>query len=96
MQTVTMDSLGVRLRAAREKAGMTAAAASKALGFRASNVVTRWENGDNRPDPDDVVRLAAIYPDFRNGGGNGGGNGRSRPRGKATAGESACEAAARG
>jgi|GEM_PF-418522 len=61
VQTVPMETLGKRLRAARDKAGMSAAAASRALGFKASNVVTRWEIGDNRPDPEDVARLAVLY-----------------------------------
>ncbi len=60
-QTAGMDFLGARLRAARERKGMSAAAASRALGYKASNVVTRWENGNNRPDPDDVVCLAELY-----------------------------------
>lgn len=49
------------MRRAREAAGMSAIKASRALGYKSPNVVTKWENGDNRPDPDDVARLADIY-----------------------------------
>ncbi len=52
-------SLGARLRAAREAAGLTQTAVGHHLG-KAKSVICHWENDDWRPGIDDRVDLARL------------------------------------
>ena len=49
-----------RLRAAREAAGLTQAAASAALAC-SLRTVSRWETGATKPDDRDLRAIAAVY-----------------------------------
>lgn len=55
-----LDTLGARLRAAREAAGMSLAQAGEALGCHLSQI-HRWEQGRAEPRASAVAALARIY-----------------------------------
>lgn len=54
---------GYWMRLARERAGMTLAAAAHAagLGPRSGSTISRWESGERSPKVDQVERLADAY-----------------------------------
>jgi transcriptional regulator with XRE-family HTH domain len=54
------DTLGARLRAARQDAGLTMASASRVLGVHLQTL-WRWEVGRQEPPAGIVVRLAKLY-----------------------------------
>lgn len=62
-----MEGLGVRLRGAREKKGLSQAEVARRLGGVGRTAVTRWESEEkgsgkgNEPDFDTLTRLAAMY-----------------------------------
>jgi transcriptional regulator with XRE-family HTH domain len=54
-----MDSLGARLRKAREDAGLSQSAIAKELGIT-RNAVSLWESDDNAPTTDKIGRIAVL------------------------------------
>lgn len=57
---MTVTGFGARLRAARDRLGLTRAAVAAELGCNMSTL-KRWENGDYEPSIATLARLADLY-----------------------------------
>lgn len=53
--------LGKRLRAARERAGMTQTTAFRAMGWDTNGTLSNYENGNREPDIATLSRLVDLY-----------------------------------
>jgi transcriptional regulator with XRE-family HTH domain len=53
------NTFGTRLRAARKSANMTQKELASAIGAK-HNSVSNWENDQNMPDPDTIVRICEV------------------------------------
>lgn len=52
-----LNTLGSRLRAAREKAGVYQSGLAKKLGLTSGRIISNWENDIARPDTENIVLL---------------------------------------
>lgn len=55
-----MDTLGDRIRQARESKKMHQSELAAAIGARSAGVISNWENNLNRPDAEKIVKLCAV------------------------------------
>lgn len=60
MKKTETYSLGERLKSARLYCGLTQQEVSSKMGISAQ-ALSSWENNRNRPNPEDLIRLSAIY-----------------------------------